>query len=372
MRQKFNLPSPEFRIGLSAHDFVQLASAPEVMLTRSIRANGTPTVPSRFLLQIDAVMRAAGLSDDTHDALAPAEPWRAWAALLDAPAREDIQPCARPQPRPAVAVRPTTLSVTEIGTWMRNPYAIYAKHILNLRKLDELDAEPDAADRGMMIHNALEKFLHDYPDHLPSDAEAKLIEIGQNIFAKDNSNPHIRAFWGARFNALATWFVEQERARRALGIKFLIAEAKGNINIDGLTLIGRVDRIDNLADGILAIVDYKTGGVPTKKEVGSGIEPQLQLLALIALRGGFDGIAPDNIICEYWALKGVDNKKIIFDETLPDLVARAETGLKNLIAAFADPTTPYEAVPIPRLQPRHNDYAHLARLAEWGRVGGET
>ena len=370
MREKFQLPSPEFRIGLSAHDFVQLAAAPQVMLTRSLRAGGTPTVPSRFLLQIDAVLRAAGLSDDKHDALIPVEPWRDWAQALDAPA--DIKPCARPQPRPPAALRPTALSVTEIGTWMRNPYAIYAKHILGLRKLDELDAELDTADRGMMIHRALEKFINTYPEILPADAEAKLIELGREIFAQDNSNPRIRAFWGSRFSSIAAWFVGQEHARREEGTKFLAAEAKGGIAIGGLTLTGRADRIDILSEGVLVIIDYKTGGVPTKKEVSSGIEPQLQLLALIAAQGGFDGLTPDYIIADYWVLRGGDNKIITFSEELPDLMVHAEAGLKNLIAAFADPSTPYEAVPIPRLQPRNNDYAHLARLQEWGRVGGET
>ena len=93
MREKFGLPAPEFRIGLSAHDFAQLACAPEVLLTRSVRSSGTPTVPSRFLLQLDAVLRALGYSDDKQDALQPAEPWREWARLLDEP--ESIAPCSR-------------------------------------------------------------------------------------------------------------------------------------------------------------------------------------------------------------------------------------------------------------------------------------
>ncbi|MDR3424606.1 MAG: double-strand break repair protein AddB [Alphaproteobacteria bacterium] len=373
MRKKFNLPAPEFRIGLSAHDFVQLAAAKEVMLTRSLRANGTPTVPSRFLLQIEAVLRAAGLSDDTRDALAPTEQWREWAQALDAPLREEIKPCARPQPRPPVATRPTALSVTEITTWLRNPYAIYAKHILKLKKLDELDAEWDASDRGTMIHAALEQFIRAFPDALPQDAEAQLLSIGREIFAQDKSNPRIRAFWGARFADIAAWFVDQDRKRRESGVKMLAPEAKGAIEIDGLTLTGRADRIDALEDGgSLVIIDYKTGAVPSKNEVLSGVEPQLQLLALIAAAGGFEGLAPaETCAGEYWALKGGSSgcKITVFDEELPELIAKAEAGLKMLIETFADPETAYEAAPKPRLQPKYNDYAHLSRLAEWGRTG---
>jgi ATP-dependent helicase/nuclease subunit B len=154
MRKKFDLPSPEFRIGLSAHDFAQLACTKEVLLTRALRAGGNPSVPSRFLLQLDAVLRAAGLSDDRRDALAAKEPWREWAQALDAPEEGEKGACARPQPRPPAEARPAALSVTEISTWLRNPYAIYARHVLRLKKLEELDAAPDAAERGVMIHAA--------------------------------------------------------------------------------------------------------------------------------------------------------------------------------------------------------------------------
>ena len=367
MRKKFKLPSPEFRIGLSAHDFAQLACAKEVLLTRSVRANGTPTVPSRFLLQIEAVLRAAGLPDDV---LAAKEPWQQWAHALDEP--HETQPCARPQPRPPVALRPTVLSVTEITTWLRNPYAIYAKHILKLKKLEELDAELDASDRGNMIHAALEKFTQDYPAQLPVDAVERLLAIGRDVFASAEQNPRIRAFWWARFVDIAKWFVDIQRKRLEDGTHIIAPEIAGSMVIDGLTLKGRADRIDRLSDGGLSIIDYKTGAAPTKAEVLSGIEPQLQLLALIAASGGFVDIGTtESSALDYWIMKGGNGGCEIrsIKKEIPALITQAEEGVKNLIAAFANETTPYEAVPKARLQPRYNDYAHLSRLAEWGRVG---
>ena len=210
MRKKFNLPSPEFRIGLSAHDFVQLASARHVLLTRSLRSNGTPTVPSRFLLQLETVLRATGLSDDKRHALAPEHPWQSWAHALDQPLPLDIKACERPRPCPPLAARPTILSVTDMTTWLRNPYGIYARHILKLKKLEELDAALDASDRGVMIHDTLEKFISAFPDALPLDAEAQLLKIGQIIFSQDHGNPRVRAFWWARFVDIAKWFIDNE------------------------------------------------------------------------------------------------------------------------------------------------------------------
>ena len=143
------------------------------------------------------------------------------------------------------------------------------------------------------------------------------------------------------------------------------------IVLNGFTLKGRADRVDKLADGTLAIVDYKTGGMPTQTEVRTGLEPQLPLLALIASEGGFEGIPASPISAlAYWKLSGgaEPGEECAIKESVDTLMESARAGLENLITRFADPKMPYLAVPIPGLQPRYDDYAHLARLAEWGRT----
>ncbi len=80
-----------------------------------------------------------------------------------------------------------------------------------------------------------------------------------------------------------------ELERRAEGITVLQAEASGKMAFDTFTLKGRADRIDKLADGTLAIIDYKTGETATQDSMcAQGLEPQLPLLALIAQQGGFE------------------------------------------------------------------------------------
>ena len=61
--------------------------------------------------------------------------------FLDRPTHP-VGAVAPPTPRPPVAARPRHLSVTEIETWMRDPYQIYARHILGLRALDPIEADP--------------------------------------------------------------------------------------------------------------------------------------------------------------------------------------------------------------------------------------
>ena len=184
MREDFGLPPLERRIGLAAHDFAQAFSAPEVVLTRSRRSAGAPAVPSRWLLRLEAFLGAL----DAKDALRPQLPWLDWAQGQDRPAGKP-QPCARPAPCPPVAARPRELSVTRIETWMRDPYALYAERILGLRALDDIDAEASAAERGTAIHDALERFVKDYPEALPPDALERLTAIGAEVFEELKARP---------------------------------------------------------------------------------------------------------------------------------------------------------------------------------------
>jgi ATP-dependent helicase/nuclease subunit B len=373
MRKAFGLSAPERRIGLAAHDFAQLAGAPEVVLTRSRRAGNAPMVPSRFILQIETVLRALGYSGDDKDALASSLPIAAWARMLDEPRPAEYGTAPKPEPCPPLAARPKQLSVTDIGVWQRNPYAIYAKHILKLKKLDPLEPDIDAADRGILIHEALDTFVKKYPKDLPANAREALLAIGQKLFAALDRHPEARAFWWPRFVNIATWFVGEERRRRASGISVLRAEATGRMEMEHLTLCGRADRIDRLPGGGLEIIDYKTGSVPKKDDVERGFEPQLPLLALIASQGGFEGVPAAPVsAAAYWRLRGTSEheKPQNFDE-IEKLANEAGTGLAKLVKTFADPKTPYQAVPKPGRRPRYDDYAHLARLAEWGRIMGD-
>ena len=371
MRAEFGLPAPERRIGLAAHDFVQFAAAPDVVLTRAEKVEGGPTVPSRWLSRLDTLLRGWG----KDHGLDPRKNWRGWHGALDAP--DAIRPMAPPAPAPPVAARPRQLSVTRIETWRRDPYAIYARHILRLRPLEPIDADPGAAERGTIVHKALEIFVETYPSALPDDAVAILLDIGRRTFAGVMGRPGVRAFWWPRFERIAQWFIEMERRRRG-GLVGVVAEAKGRLELDGpagrFVLTGTADRIERKTDGGVTIIDYKTGGTPSKAEIIGGYAPQLALEAAIARAGGFEGMAAaPSVALAYWKLSGGDPAG---EETWPKvddeaLAEEALGGLRHMIARFDDPATAYHAIPDPAWAPRFNDYAHLARVKEWSDQGGE-
>ncbi len=368
MRARFGLPPPERRICLSAHDFVELAAAKRVVLTRAERVDGTPTVASRWLLRLDVVLgEEAALGLRRESAVS-----RAWVEALDDPGCEP-RPIQPPAPKPPVAARPTRLSVTEIERWMRDPYAIYARHILKLKALDPIDADPGAAERGQFIHAALDRFVRDFPDGLPHDARARLLEIGRTTFGAALDRPGVRAFWWPRFERIVDWFLDVEAARRP-ALAASVTESKGRLDLGGFTLTGFADRIDRLESGELVIIDYKTGGVPKNDEVALGLSPQLPLEALIAEAGGFERVEPGKVeALEYWRLSGADPAgeiRALADGDPRALIEAARVGLETLIRKFADPATPYLSRPDPVSGPRYSDYDHLARVKEWSTLEG--
>ena len=372
MRAEFGLPAPERRIGMAAHDFAQGFAAPRVALVRAARAEGAPTVPSRWLTRLDTVLAGCGQADGLR-------PAKSRPSLYHAQARPDRpERIAPPEPRPPVAARPRRLSVTQIETWMGDPYAIFARHILRLRALDPLEADPGAADRGSFIHEALDAFVSENPGKLPADSLARLMRCGERAFGTALARPAVRAFWWPRFQRIAEWFLEQERERRATLIKASTTETRGEIALKGpagpFVLSAKADRIDTLRDGGYAIVDYKTGLPPSDSMVELGYAPQLPLEAAILAAGGFPGIeAGPTVELAYWRLSGGDPAGNIHTVKgdANALSQAARDGLLNLIARFDDPATAYLSTPRPEWAPAWNDYVHLARTAEWSAGGGD-
>ena len=374
MRHDLGLDLPERRIGLSAHDFAQLFGSGAVVLTRAAKLGGAPTVASRFLQRLAAI---AG-EEIWAAALARGATYIAWAHDLDRP--RNVRPVKRPEPKPPRAARPTSLSVTEIEHWLRDPYSIYARHLLGLRPLDPVDTPPGARDRGIVIHGAIGEFTERYRERLPDDIIGELLALGRKHFAVLEDFPEARAFWWPRFVRIAHWFAQFETGRRPL-VAELGAELRGKLTIPlgerAFTLTARADRIERRGDGRYAILDYKTGGVRTAAQVSSGLAPQLTLEGAILQAGGFEN-TPEGSIAEfmYVSLRGGqppgECRPIAWDNSNPDLESNiALRRLTGVVSAFEEDDTPYRSRERPMFMRRGGgDYDHLARVKEWSLSGG--
>ena len=362
------VPAAEFRIGLAAHDLAGALGAPEAVLSWALRDESGPVIPSRFVLRVEAML---GELAPAHRETRAVELARSIDHSPPAPAYP------RPQPRPSAAQRDVALSVTALDRLRGDPYQFYAGAILRLKSLDQLDAEPTAAWQGEVVHRVLERW------HKAGGRAGELLALAAEELAEMRAHPLVRSLWWPRLEKGLEWIDAQTAELEADGRRVLVSEARGEMDYLGVKVHGRADRFDLLADGSLAVVDYKTGGPPTPATVEQGFALQLGTLALIAADGGFPGVAADPAGAdrwrfEYWSLsKSKDSPTGFGHMSEPVKEGRKKTGLPR--AEFLDRTEEFLADAIrrwikgdeaftARLNPDlggYNDFDQLMRLDEW-------
>lgn len=353
VRKALGLPGMEFRTGLAAHDFVSALGAPRVLLTRARHDGRSPTIASRLWLRLQAM--TGGMTRDQ----------RLERLALAIDASGDVQPVGRPAPSPPLDARPRRIAVTDLDRLKADPFAFYAKAILGLRPLERVDEERHAAWKGTAVHEVLEAwFKEDGCD------PAKLRLRAQAMIADEAIHPMLRTLWSPRLMEAIDWMAKQVAIDQDAGRKPIAAELKGEASVAGVMLHGRVDRIDRLADGRIAIIDYKTGQAPAKKAVDEGFALQLGLLSLIARADGFREIQGDVGCHEYWSL-AKDTKGKIGYRRSPDKDDGPDAFVKRAYAQFAAAASDYllgtrefEAKLNPAYAP-YEDYDQLMRLEEW-------
>ncbi|SFR01192.1 double-strand break repair protein AddB [Poseidonocella sedimentorum] len=365
MREKAGLLLPERRIGLSAHDFQQAIAGGEVWLTRSIRSEEAETVPSRWLSRLTNLLDGLGPTggrDLLREMRGRGADWLALSAALEEPGTAPR--AARPSPRPPAPLRPRQLSVTEISRLIRDPYAIYARHVLGLRRLDPIVQTADAPLRGTVIHDILDRFMRDVMADPEALSAAHLMAVAEAGLAADVPWPATRRFWRARMAKVADWFVEGERARREIA-RPLRTEVRGRFELHEpvFTLTAKADRIDADASGQLVLLDYKTG-TPKTAKAQIAFEKQLLLEAMMAESGAFEGIAPAPVRAALYIGLGASPSVVPapLEDEGPGL---ARERFRELIVSYLDPAQGFTARRAMEKRGFGSDYDTLSRYGEW-------
>ncbi|MET1754859.1 double-strand break repair protein AddB [Novosphingobium sp. RD2P27] len=362
MLRALGVPGADFRIGLSAHDLASALGAPEVVLSWARRDESSPVIPSRFVLRVKAML------GDAADAMVERDAVRL-ARLIDEARAAPAYP--RPKPAPTPEQRKVAISVTALDRLRGDPYQFYASSILKLRSLDALDAEPSAAWKGTAVHAILDRW------HKQGEPAGMLRSIAEQVMDEMSAHPLMRALWRPRLLAALDWVGEEIGRQKEDGRKVLATEADGSIEWRGVRLQGRADRIDRCADGILAVVDYKTGQPPSARRVQEGFSLQLGLVGLIASEGGFKDISGEAQRFEYWSLAKKQGQDQFGYWTEPVLEDRKKSGiarekflsetvryLDDALDRWILGAEPFTARLNPDL-PGHADYDQLMRLDEW-------
>ncbi len=369
MREQIGLSSPERRLGQTAHDFVQLMGSRRILLSRSAKRDGAPTVPSRFLQRMKAV---AGQSL-WADCIARGAQWTALAQRIDQETRPTpaLKP---PEPKPPVSLRPRSLSVTRIETLRRDPYSIYAERILELKPLEGLDADVSARQRGTRLHDLVAEFVHLFPaGPLPPNASAVMLGEARTFFADELTDAQFRTFMWPRIEKTLADYVDWEETRRE-HVRDILVEQSGSLDIalaDGTSfrLTARADRFEILRDGAVAIYDLKSGAPPSASEVEVGFAPQLTLEAAMAERGAFASIPVGSIAAQASYVKllgrdGIDPAKA-GKSAIHDLAETHFSGLVEMLNEFRSEDRSYPSRPYVKFISRYGEYDHLARVKEW-------
>lgn len=368
MLESLRLPSPERRIGLAAHDFSQALGGADVWLTRSLKSNGSPAVPSRFVQRLAAVAGEGAFGELRRRGDGALRLAR---FLLEPAQSRKPQPISRPVPRPPIDARPRKLSVTQVERLVRDPYSIYAEEILRLRAFEPVGAVFDARQRGILIHAILSEFAKRLNDG--AAAEAELLEtIASHHFAPYFESSEVKNYTWLRFRALIPQLAAFEKQRRAKAQEIKV-EAKARLGFDlpggAFTLTARADRIER-KDNAFAIVDFKTGQMPAPKSIKTSFALQLPLQAAMLELGAFPKLQglSDELIYAGLSSPHELKEQIIKDD---DIMAFARASLeqaKALLAKF-DAGVPYRSCADSPYVNAAGDYLHLARVREWGLAG---
>lgn len=379
MRERVGLDPPERRIGQMAHDFVQGLGPRDAIITRAAKREGAPTVPSRLLQRVRAFAGEALWGE----AVGRGRRFLGYVAAIDTlPPQPRL---AQPKPRPDPALFPRSLSVTEVETLVRDPYSIFARHVLGLDPLDPLAAQPGASDRGSIVHDIFARFSARFPEGLPAfDVAVEYLDsVAYEAFAPIiDTYPELYAEWWPRYERMANAYLPWEVERRA-GLRQVHPEIYGRWEIpmgrETFTLRARADRIERRADGSACIVDFKTGLPPSNREVFAGFSPQLTLEAAMLMAGAFKGFPPTKSAPDLLYVYASGGRKAFTPlpvktprgETrgVPEIVEEHAARLRGLVARFMTGEAAYVSRPYPKYARAYGAYDHLARVLEWSLAG---
>jgi len=325
IRKDLGIENSLKKIGQSAFDFSNYLASKSVVLTRSKSRNGVVLIESPFLLKLKTFCQKNRIK------------------ILEEKKSNQVETLPTKDSNAFVKkeLRPKKFSITEISRLISDPYFIYAKKILQLKELPKIDFEPGYAEFGSFVHKALEDFIK-------NSQEGNF----EKIFGKYFLSAEAKLIWWPKFEKIFANFVEENQ--QFLSMKNEV-EKPVKISVGDVEIVGKIDRIIFDEEKNAQIFDYKTGALPSKKDVTSGIDPQLTIAAL-ALVGEYKITS-----LNYWKLSYSKESEIQNiskeSEEIERLIFEVRMSLEKIFAEFGDEKNPYVATK----ETKNGEYKNLAR-----------
>jgi probable DNA repair protein len=225
------------------------------------------------------------------------------------------------------------------------PFKAFALYRLKARPLEDAEFGVSASEKGTTVHKALELIWEELRSQaalLRLSEEETCALVRRHVETALAGATLFRDLEQTRLERLIGEFLQLERGRQPFTVTQ--HEKEQTVEIGGLALNIRVDRVDEVAGGWHVLVDYKTGKINRGAWAGERPrEPQLPLYAtvfkgalaavtLAAVRTGeigFVGIQEDDVLGEAAAMKTE------FD-TIEDQQEDWKSALERLAAEFRE------------------------------------
>ena len=194
---------------------------------------------------------------------------------------------------PAITVNkenlPKEISVTAVEKLIKDPYLYYTNHILKL-SVPKLSEEEDLEKLfGVVLHEILAIMVYELKAEVLQYVN-RFMSVTKDILIKHHlTSPMVHHLWVAKFEKIAHWFWQYE-SLAALARDKILTEVESWMMVNlgqgiEVKLSARIDRVDLMKDGSVHIIDYKSGNLPSNKDIAIGLSPQMPLEALIVKKG---------------------------------------------------------------------------------------
>ena len=341
--QKLDINSTKIKSSIYQYYFYLYLHNQNVIITRSKRQEDkSGLLPSNLLLKLELVLGKKLITKN-------------YKAVTTVPYNIKIDRLHVRSP-----IFPNILSITDIETLVRSPYSFYARKILNLRSRNKVGEEPKISEFGSFVHKIFEQYSKNYNKSIVDKVQLMLY-ISENTLSTIILPLYTQKIWRIKLIPIAESFIAFDEMRRSRS-KDVYSEKKGEmfLNIAGqeIKIIGVADRIEVDEQGQSVVIDYKTGSLPSRKDIDCGLSPQLIIAGLMMEEGGF-GIKVRNVK-QVMYVKISSSKPYI--QTLNIDLSREQLrshrqGLISLLEYYITNKTFSYNVDLQK----YNDYTHLAR-----------
>ncbi|MCX5705406.1 MAG: PD-(D/E)XK nuclease family protein [Candidatus Omnitrophica bacterium] len=162
-------------------------------------------------------------------------------------------------------------SPSSIDTYLKCPLEFYYQYVLRLREKEDMLGEPESKDVGIVVHDLFEAAFKDFVGKEPvidKKFETNFWELFRELFDdKIRNRIGSEAFMieGVLRHRLEAFLKRERQKENCRNVKKIISLEK-NVQRQKTDFLGvplyfsyRIDRVDELVDGSLLVIDYKTG-----------------------------------------------------------------------------------------------------------------